>query len=420
MLGEMSLFALVLVVFLLLALVVCLLLLKREQRSRRADSAQWEKQRLHLQQELLPPQRQLERLMVHSKDLAAHTVSAAGPIPRRELADALVDAARILLQADSAVLLQLDATLELTATAGCGLSSQNLSRLRVRPGQGPLGRASQGRAPVLVQDPQAESIEDMITAPYMIIPLRVQSRSTGLLVLSQPHGGRFAAEVLDLAEVLSGQAALCLENLELTDQLERYYDDMVHSLARAIDAKDAYTHGHSDRTHHLVRALAEEIHLPEAFIRHIEYGALLHDVGKIGIDDAILRKPGKLTPEEYTVMKRHPEMGYRILQPVKFLRPVSTIVLYHQEWVNGGGYPEGLAGEEIPLGARLVAVIDAWDAMTSDRPYRKAMSKTAAIAELRRAAGTQFDSKLVDAFLHVLDRLDREGVSTTEPVKGRL
>jgi len=417
MLDDMSLFTLVAVVFLLLALVVCLLLLKREQRGRQADGAQWENQRLQLQQELLPPQRQLERLMAHAKDLAAHAVSTTGPIPRRKLADAIVDAARVLLQADSAVLLQSGATLELTATAGCGLSSQNLSRLRIRPGQGPLGRAVQGRMPVLVQDPQAEPIEDMITAPYMIIPLSVQSRSSGLLVLSRPQGGRFAAEALELAEVLSGQAALGLENLELTDQLERYYDDMVHCLARAIDEKDAYTHGHSHRTHHLVRALAEEIHLPETFIRHMEYGALLHDVGKIGIEDVILRKPGKLTAEEYTIMKRHPEMGYRILQPVKFLRPVSTIVLYHQEWVNGAGYPEGLAGEEIPLGARLVAVIDAWDAMTSDRPYRKALSRTAAIAELRRAAGTQFDSKIVDAFLRVLERLDREGVSTTEPAQ---
>src|SRR5579872_4831058 len=296
MLDDMSLLVVVLVVFLLLALVGCLLLLKREQENRQAEGARWEKQRLELQQELLPPQRQLERLMAYTKDLAGHAASTSSPIPRRQLADATVDAARVLLQADSAILLQWDAALELTATAGCGLSSQNLSRLRIRPGQGPLGRAAQGRTPVLVQNPQAESIEDMITAPYLMIPLMVQSRPAGLLVLSRPHGGRFAADALDLAGVLSAQAGLCLENLELTDRLERYYDDMVHSLARAIDAKDAYTHGHSDRTHHLVRALAEEIHLPETFIRHIEYGALLHDVGKIGIEDAILRKPGKLTP----------------------------------------------------------------------------------------------------------------------------
>ena len=113
-------------------------------------------------------------------------------------------------------------------------------------------------------------------------------------------------------------------------------------------------------------------------------------------------------------MKTHPNIGHRILQPVDFLNQVAAIVLYHQEWYNGAGYPEGLAGEEIPLGARIVQILDAWDAMTSDRSYRKAMPHGAAIAELRRQAGTQFDPKLVDHFLRVIDRLEREGIPTTE------
>jgi hypothetical protein len=410
----MSPFVIVLVVFLLVAVAVSLFLLKKEQAHRQADGLRWEKQRLQLQQESLPAQRRLERLISLLKDLYSHTVSANGHVPRQELADAVVDAARALLQADAVVLLQLDGTLELTATAGVGFSPEVLGRLRIRPGQGPLGRAAQSRTTLLVEDPQAESMEG-VSIPYMIVPLIVQSRPAGLLIVSQPQEKRFSSDVIELAGILAGQAGICMENLQWSDQIDRSYGDMIHSLARAIDAKDAYTHGHSDRTHQLVRALAEEIHLPEALIRMMEYGALLHDIGKIGIEDAILRKPGKLTPEEYTVMKRHPEIGHRILQPVRFLRPVASIVLYHQEWVNGGGYPEGLAGEEIPLGARLVAVIDAWDAMTSNRPYRQAMTKAAAIAELRRAAGTQFDSKLVDAFLRVLERFDRDGLPASEP-----
>ncbi len=188
----------------------------------------------------------------------------------------------------------------------------------------------------------------------------------------------------------------------------------MQSLTRAIEAKDTITHKHSDRTRALVRAVAQEIPLPEYLIRQIEFGAFLHDIGKIGIEDAILKKTDQLTPEEYAVMKKHPSIGLNILQPLPFLRSAAAIVLYHQEWYNGAGYPEGLAGEEIPLGARIVQIIDAWDAMTSDRPYRKAMPKTAAYAELRRQAGTQFDPKLVELFLRVIDRLERDGIPTTE------
>src|SRR4029077_1186688 len=129
---------------------------------------------------------------------------------------------------------------------------------------------------------------------------------------------------------------------------------------------------------------------------------------------AILKKTSELTPEEYNTMKTHSAMGRDILEPIPSLRAAASVVLYHQEWYNGAGYPEGLAGEEIPLGARIVQVIDAWDSMTSDRPYRKAMSRSAAIAEMRRQAGTQFDPKIVEVFLLVLDRLEREGVPVTE------
>jgi HD-GYP domain-containing protein (c-di-GMP phosphodiesterase class II) len=141
--------------------------------------------------------------------------------------------------------------------------------------------------------------------------------------------------------------------------------------------------------------------LPDQMIRYVEYAALLHDIGKIGIDEAILLKPGKLTPEEYEQMKKHPIIGHQILSPVKYLGPVAQMVLYHQEWYDGRGYPEGLKGEEIPLGSRIVAVLDAWDAMTSDRPYRKALGREIALGELKKGRGTQFDPKVVDTFLNL-------------------
>jgi HD-GYP domain-containing protein (c-di-GMP phosphodiesterase class II) len=130
----------------------------------------------------------------------------------------------------------------------------------------------------------------------------------------------------------------------------------------------------------------------------------MHDIGKIAIDDRLLKKPGKLTPEEFAEVKKHPELGYKILSPVTMLAPVAPMVLYHQEWYNGKGYPEGLHGEEIPLGARIVALIDAWNSMTCSRPWRSALSREEAMAEIKKGAGTQFDPKVVEAFISTMEK----------------
>ncbi|HOW88747.1 MAG TPA: HD-GYP domain-containing protein, partial [Elusimicrobiales bacterium] len=186
--------------------------------------------------------------------------------------------------------------------------------------------------------------------------------------------------------------------------IENYYLEMVQTLARVIDAKDAYTGDHAGRARKKAHALAEELHMPEQMTKYVEYAALLHDIGKIGIDGSILSKPGRLTDAEYAEIKKHPAIGYQILSPIHFLGPVAQMVLYHQEWYNGMGYPEGLKGEEIPLGARIVATIDAWDAMMSDRPYRKALSREIGISELTKGAGKQFDPQVVEAFLKLESR----------------
>jgi HD-GYP domain-containing protein (c-di-GMP phosphodiesterase class II) len=248
----------------------------------------------------------------------------------------------------------------------------------------------------------------------MIVPILSQGRSIGLLFVAKPLAGTFSADDRVILSLLAAQASLVLEDHALYENLSTERSKTVEALSRALEAKDYITHRHSDRTRALVRALTQEMTLPEVLVQQIEAGAFLHDVGKISIDEAILKKTSELTPEEYNVMKTHSTMGRHILEPIPSLRAAASIVLYHQEWFNGSGYPEGLAGEEIPLGARIVGIIDAWDAMTSNRTYRKAMPKAAAIAELRRQAGSQFDPKLVDLFLRVIDRLEREGVDTTE------
>jgi putative nucleotidyltransferase with HDIG domain len=184
----------------------------------------------------------------------------------------------------------------------------------------------------------------------------------------------------------------------LTD-LEQSYDYTLEALGGALDAKDVETEGHSQRVTAITLTIAKAMNVDGATLPQIARGALLHDIGKMGIPDDILRKPAPLTPEERTIMRRHCEIGYNVLGPIPFLREAAQIVLTHQESFDGSGYPRGLKGEEIPLGSRIFAVADTLDAMISDRPYRKALPLEAAIEEIRRCSGTQFDPRVVQAFL---------------------
>jgi putative nucleotidyltransferase with HDIG domain len=181
--------------------------------------------------------------------------------------------------------------------------------------------------------------------------------------------------------------------------LEESYDYTLEALGGALDAKDAETEGHCQRVTAITILIAQIMNVNDEDLRHIARGAFLHDIGKMGIPDQVLRKPGPLTENERQLMKRHCEIGYTVLKKIPFLKDAAEIVLAHQEFYNGGGYPRGLKGEAIPLGARIFAVADTVDAMTSDRPYRKALPISAARAEVQKFSGIQFDPKVVEAFL---------------------
>jgi putative nucleotidyltransferase with HDIG domain len=181
--------------------------------------------------------------------------------------------------------------------------------------------------------------------------------------------------------------------------LESTYSQTLWSLVAALDAREHETSDHSQRVVRYTLAIARRIGIPERDLPSVGRGALLHDIGKIGVPDAILLKPGKLTEVEWAEMRKHPQTGFEILRSVEFLGPSAEMVLCHQERFDGGGYPRGLAGEKIPIEARVFAIADTFDAMTSDRPYRKALPAEAARAEIARCAGTQFDPRCADAFL---------------------
>ncbi|HXV75973.1 MAG TPA: HD domain-containing phosphohydrolase [Candidatus Polarisedimenticolaceae bacterium] len=194
-----------------------------------------------------------------------------------------------------------------------------------------------------------------------------------------------------------------LEDLveERTEQLRYSYESTLQALVTALDFRDNETQGHSARVVEYAVLVARQMGIGEPELTTIRWGSILHDVGKIGIPDRVLLKPGTLSEEEWVTMKRHPEMGYRMLQHIAFLGPALDIVFSHQERYDGTGYPRGLRAEEIPLGARVFAVVDTFDAMTSDRPYRQGLSIEAARAEIERCSGTQFDPRVAHAFLSI-------------------
>ncbi len=242
------------------------------------------------------------------------------------------------------------------------------------------------------------------------VPLMKKDRAIGVLNLSKlTNATPFSEADQDLITILCGQAAVAIENARLfmelqekTAYLEEAIFDTLGALSQVLETKDCGVQGHSDRMVEYAQAVAEKLKLsPDDRIK-LRYAILILDIGNIGIVDRILNKPDKLKAEEYAEVKRHVQLSTQIAKRIKFLDGVMPVIYHHHERWDGKGYPDGLAGEKIPLCSRIVAAIDAFDAMTSDRPYRKAMSFSEAIAELKRCAGTQFDPTVVEAFLEVL------------------
>jgi len=205
---------------------------------------------------------------------------------------------------------------------------------------------------------------------------------------------------------LSGQAAIGIDNFTLFDGLQQSnlelglaYDATIEGWSHALDLRDKETEGHSQRVTDLSLVLAVRLGLKGDDLINIRRGALLHDIGKMGIPDGILLKPASLSAEEWVIMRKHPQIAYDLLYPIDYLRPALDIPYCHHEKWDGTGYPRGLKGEQIPLVARLFAVVDVWDAMTSDRPYRKAWTKEATLQYLRELSGTHLDPQVVEIFL---------------------
>jgi putative nucleotidyltransferase with HDIG domain len=238
----------------------------------------------------------------------------------------------------------------------------------------------------------------------LLVPVVVDGRAWGLIEIYDGRPRRFSALERHLAELGAAQISALLAGFEHAEAVERLYRETLASLSNALEAKDEYTRHHTEEVVRLALAVAAELDLEPQAARNVELGAILHDVGKVRVPEPILNKPGQLDDAEWAIMKTHPEVGEHILAPIQLLRPILPIVRHHHERWDGGGYPDGLAARAIPLGARIVAVCDAYRAMTEDRPYRRALSEAAARQQLEQGSGSQFDVECVAALLHVLDR----------------
>jgi putative nucleotidyltransferase with HDIG domain len=252
------------------------------------------------------------------------------------------------------------------------------------------------------EDPRFDSIQSVVAyslRSILCVPLKVKDELIGVIYAdNRVREGIFTENHRFLLSAFANQAAAAYENAQLFNDLSMSYEQTLEALVTALDARERETEQHTRRVVLYAMALATKMGLSDEELIEIRRGALMHDIGKIWVPDAILQKPGPLTEQEWAVMRRHPEEGLRILQGIVFFEGAVDIVGSSHEHYDGSGYPRGLVGEQIPLGARIFAVADALDAITSNRPYRKAQPFRAAYDEILRCRGTQFDPKVVDAF----------------------
>ncbi len=348
---------------------------------------------------------------------ALHDIDRAitSSLDLRVTLDVLLDQAVAQLDVDAAAVLLLNPHLQtLEYAAGRGFRSKSIERTHLRLDEDQASRAATERQPIFLPN-LAEFSGDFTRrrlllgerfVSYYAMPLIAKGEVKGVLEVFHRSLLEPTVEWRDFLQTLAGQAAMAIDNTALFNSLQRSntelslaYDATIEGWSRALDLRDRETEGHTQRVASLTMRLARAIGLSDAELTHVRRGALLHDIGKMGIPDGILHKPGPLSDEEWVIMRRHPVYAYELLRPVEFLRPALDIPYCHHEKWDGSGYPRGLHGEQIPLAARVFAVVDVWDALSSDRPYRAAWPAERVRAYLRDEVGRHFDPRVVETFL---------------------
>ncbi len=326
----------------------------------------------------------------------------------KEVRKRAMEAAVELLQCETGSLYLIDQEKqELYFEVALGEKGEAVKEIRLKMGEGIAGWVAQeGKSDLVADtstDPRWASKVDkkskFQTRNMVTVPVKSKGVVIGVLqAINKLHGQKFNEDDRQMLESLADQVAIALENARLYEAQKIMFKETAEALATAIEKRDPYTGGHTKRVRDFSMASARHMKLDNDTMEWLEIAAILHDTGKIGVDDQILRKPGRLSDEEFNQMKQHPRYGYEILYHVKELGPAIPGMKHHHERYDGKGYPDGLSGESIPVIARIIAASDTWDAMTSDRPYRKGLPDKVANNELKKFSGIQFDPEVVKAF----------------------
>jgi len=337
---------------------------------------------------------------------------------KERVLEEVMDSLIALMRAERGFLMLRHPNGELKPVIARGVAHINLVREAFAFSHTIVRKVAESGAPVLTTNAQQDPrFEDQVSvAAYqlrsiMCAPLKIKDDLIGVLYVdNRARTGLFQDSDLELISAFANQAAVAIDNADLFDDLqrsnrdlERAYQATLEGWVKALDLRDKETEGHTQRVTILTERLARSMGVDGDALIHITRGALLHDIGKMGIPDSILLKPGELTDEERTVIKQHPIYAYEMLKPIEFLRPAIDIPYCHHEKWDGSGYPRGLKGMEIPFAARIFPVIDVWDALVSNRPYRKALPHEEVRQRIQADSGKHFDPHVVRAFLEMED-----------------
>lgn len=332
--------------------------------------------------------------------------------------DEVMDSVIVLTKAERSFVMLRDETGEFTIEAARGMDQVNLNGDDFSVSKTIVKRVAETGEPVLTtnaqEDPRFEmqnSVVEHNLRSIVCVPLALKDEIIGVIFVdSRLQIGLFRSADLEILLAFADQAAVAIDNARLYDDLKRAnselreaYDETLEGWALALELRDRETEGHTRRVKDLTLLLAEKFGVDEEEKEHIKRGALLHDIGKMAIPDSVLLKPGELTLAERKFMELHPEFAKDMLEKIAFLHPAMDIPYYHHEKWDGSGYPKNLKGEEIPLAARIFAVVDVWDALTSERPYRSPVAPEEVRRIIREKSGSHFDPQIVDAFLEIED-----------------
>lgn len=357
----------------------------------------------------------LSRQLTHLRALNTINQTIIGSLDLKRTLDVFLRQVTEELHVDAADVLLFNPHIHmLEFKASIGFRNDDIKQTRERFGEGYAGRAALERQIIHIVNLEGGGEEFVRTAligregfiAYFGIPLIAKGQLLGVLEIFHRDILVTDSEWMDLLEALANQAAISIDNAKLFDELQRTnvelemaYDTTLEGWSAALDLRDRETEGHTQRVTDMTIRLARLAGFNDEEIIHVRRGALLHDIGKMGIPDAILLKPDRLTSEELVIMRKHPIYAYELLYPIKYLRPAIDIPYCHHEKWDGTGYPRALKGEQIPLAARIFAVVDVWDALISERHYRAAIPKEKVIEMVRSESGKHFDPQIVKAFM---------------------